>query len=89
MKQMTGRGKFFLGGAKLRKFGMDDHRLYFYDPHFGGPPPPPPPYGDFYPPPPMGPPPTMPPLPPGAFAMSNQPGMPREKSSIFRTDNIT
>ncbi len=81
MKQMSGRGKFFLHGhhhgAKLRKFGLDE-RFYFYDgrPDFGpyGPPPPPPPPGP--PGPPYGPPPNQqpgdfypppPPLPPGAF----------------------
>ena len=78
MKQMSGRGKFFLGGPKLRKFGLDDGRFYFYDgrPDFGyGPPPPPfgpggmgP--GDFYPPPPPN---SLPP--PGAFGgMSGETG---------------
>ena len=60
MKQMSGRGKFFLGGSKLRKFGIEDPRFYFYE---GGPrgPPPPGDFGPGYPgggggPPPFGPP---------------------------------
>jgi hypothetical protein len=89
MKQMTGRGKFFLGGggSKLRKFGGDDGRFYFYDgvgrPDFG-----PPsggygggghPYGghagDFYP---LHHPLSLLPHPltPGSFSMSNSSGMP-------------
>jgi len=77
MKQMGSRGKFFLGGSKLRKFGLDESRFYFYDgvrPDFPygpgplpyGPPPPPGPPGDFYP---LGPPP--PPHPPH-FGMSGE-----------------
>lgn len=73
---MSGRGKFFLGGPKLRKFGLDDGRFYFYDgrPEFGpyGGPPPPFGPGDFYPPPPH-----LPPPPPGSFGGSSG-GMPGE-----------
>ena len=71
MKQMNGRGKFFLGGPKMRKFGLDDARFYFYDGGAAGPRPdfgpygPPPPFADFYGPGP--PPPGPPPPPPGAF----------------------
>lgn len=60
---MSGRGKFFIGGQKMRKFGIDD-RFFFYDgrPDFGaygpplGPPGGPPygPGGELYPPPPHG-----------------------------------
>ena len=72
MKQMSGRGKFFLAGTKLRKFGLDDPRFYFYDgrPDFGGGyGGPHHPYGgpEFYPPLPH-PPPQMA-LPPGTFSL--------------------
>jgi hypothetical protein len=65
---MCSRSKFFMGPhgpIKMRKFGLDDGRFYFFDgrppPEFGYPPYPGPP--DFFPPPPHG----MPFHPPGAY----------------------